>query len=109
MQKSRTLQTSGRVASATTSALSFPVLLFARARELVGSPRVEVVVPVPADTGVTLARVRASLRAAFPVLETLLASSSTALTVNCEYVDDEATCIVQPCDEVAVLPVVSGG
>ena len=99
--------------------LAVTVLLFARARELAGVPQVEVSFSGPADAVVvadgagrafvSLASVRTRLIADVPALQPLLSSPSTALTVNCEYVDSEATARVYSGDEVAVLPVVSGG
>ena len=111
--------------SATLSVAPFvtvSVLLFARARELAGVASVslsisvlvadELVASVAAGTQqatVPLCSVRSSLKSRFPSLAPLLDTPSTALTLNCEYVEDEASARVRSGDEVAVLPVVSGG
>ena len=75
------------------------VLLFARAREVIGADRVEV---APAQN---VGELRRDLMARFPQVAGLLEKS--ALAVNGEFADD-GTAIPEGA-EVALLPPVSGG
>lgn len=75
------------------------VLLFARARDLVGADRIEI-----ADAA-TVGELRERLEAGYPRLSGLLKASAFAL--NDEYADDAAP--IPPDAEVALLPPVSGG
>ena len=75
------------------------VLLFARARDLVGVDRIEV------DDVATVGALRHILIQRFPHLEGLLGKS--AFAVNDEYADDAA--LIPAGAEVALLPPVSGG
>lgn len=77
------------------------VLLFARARDLVGKDRVEISLPANA----TVADLRRMLAEAFPALRPLLAHS--AIAVGEDYARDDA--IVPPNVDAAVVPPVSGG
>lgn len=77
------------------------VLLFARPRELVGAPSVDVRVP----EGVTVAQLRAALAHQLPVLAPLL--PTCFLAVNEVYAAEDA--LVRPRDDVALIPPVSGG
>jgi molybdopterin converting factor subunit 1 len=77
------------------------VLLFARARDLVGQATVEIDLPPAA----TVADLRRALRGRYPVLVSLLEKS--ALAVDNEFAGDDAP--VPPTAEVALLPPVSGG
>jgi molybdopterin converting factor small subunit len=86
------------------------VLLFARARELAGGPSISLALPFDGSAEVpTLAALRKHLSATYPALSSLLASSSTLLTVNASYVDCEESTVLNPGDEIAVIPPVSGG
>ena len=58
---------------------------------------------------VSIAHLRAALLEQAPVLAPVLTAPTTALTLNCEYVEEEGTAWVGPADEVAVVPAVSGG
>ena len=75
------------------------VLLFARARDLIGADRIEV------ERAPTVGDLRVSLATKYPNLAGLLMKS--ALAVNGEFADD-ATRIPDGA-EVALLPPVSGG
>ncbi|HZZ78475.1 MAG TPA: molybdopterin converting factor subunit 1 [Gemmataceae bacterium] len=77
------------------------ILLFARARDLVGTDRIELTTPASA----TIGELRSRLAAQYPQLASLLAKS--AFAVNDAYADD-ATPIPLGA-EVALLPPVSGG
>lgn len=77
------------------------VLLFAAARDLVGAGSFAIDLP----PGATLADLRAALARRAPALAGLLAKS--ALAVNHDFAEEDR--ILQPTDEVAVIPPVSGG
>jgi len=77
------------------------VLLFALAREAVGQGQVQ----VRLEGGRTVRTLRQALAAAYPDLRPLL--SRTMVAVNQAYADDDTP--VQPGDEIAVIPPVSGG
>jgi molybdopterin converting factor subunit 1 len=77
------------------------VLLFAAARDLAGAD--SVVVELPA--GSTIAELRNNLARRIPALAGLLAKS--AIAVNHDFAEDDR--VLQPDDEVAVIPPVSGG
>jgi molybdopterin converting factor subunit 1 len=77
------------------------VLLFAAARDLAGAD--SVVVELPA--GSTIAEVRSNLARRIPSLAGLLAKS--AIAVNHDFAEDDR--VLQPNDELAVIPPVSGG
>jgi molybdopterin converting factor small subunit len=64
-----------------------------------------------AGSGVLLSVVRARLLTQFPALAPVLAARTTLLALNSEYVEREreAEVLVHSGDEVAVIPVVSGG
>lgn len=81
--------------------MTVTVRLFARARDLAGSPTVLVELPQPA----TVADLRAALLRAKPQLQPLAASLLVA--VGAEYAADTAP--ISPGEEVAVFPPVSGG
>lgn len=75
------------------------VLLFARAKELVGRDRIEIEGPA------TVGELRERLLEEFPMLAGLLATS--AFAVNSEYALDATP--IPANAEVALLPPVSGG
>lgn len=77
------------------------VLLFARAKELIGAGYVEVEAPLTATVG----DVRRCLIERYPNLTGLLEKS--AFAINDEFADDAATIPAKA--EVALLPPVSGG
>lgn len=77
------------------------VLLFARARDLVGTPSLAVPPPCPATVG----ELRQHLVARFPHLAGLLERS--AFAVNDEFAGDATPLAADA--EVALLPPVSGG
>jgi molybdopterin converting factor subunit 1 len=77
------------------------VLLFARARDLIGADRVEVEMPEPATVG----ELRRILVRQFPNLAGLIEKS--AFAINDEFAADEAP--IPAVAEIALLPPVSGG
>lgn len=77
------------------------VLLFARARDLLGRDAVEVDLPA----GATVADLRRTLAARYPALASLLEKS--VLAVDNEFAEDSTP--LPPAAEVALLPPVSGG
>jgi molybdopterin converting factor subunit 1 len=77
------------------------VLLFARARDMLGTDRIEIDAPAPA----TVCELRDRLKQRYPALATLLEKS--AIAVNDEFADDATS--IPPNAEVALLPPVSGG
>ena len=77
------------------------ILLFAQARQIVGEESVAVEV----EPGCTVAKLKDSLAAAYPDLESLLSRSNIAL--NQQYAVDSD--IVSPDVEAAMIPPVSGG
>lgn len=79
------------------------VLFFARAKELVGCSETTLSVPSGTDTS-ALPRL---LAAAHPQLEPVL--TTCLLSVNLQYVDEQAPRLLQPGDEVGVIPPISGG
>lgn len=81
--------------------MTVTVQLFARARDLAGTPTTAVTLPA----GATVGQLRRALAQAHPSLATLLERS--ALAVNNEYAADQQ--ILPANAEVALLPPVSGG
>ena len=81
--------------------MTLTVQLFAALRELAGAESIVVELP----PGATVASLRARLARQVPALAGLLAKS--ALAVNHDFAADDR--ILQPADEVAVIPPVSGG
>jgi molybdopterin converting factor subunit 1 len=78
--------------------MTLTVHLFGRARELAGSPRLE----VACEAGVTVGQLRGLLE---PALGSML--ERCAMAVNHEFASDDR--LVTAGDEVAVIPPVSGG
>jgi len=76
------------------------VLLFAAARELAGADSIAVEPP-----RATVADLRAELARRIPALAGLLAKS--AIAVNHDFAEEDR--LLQPADEIAVIPPVSGG
>lgn len=81
--------------------MTVAVQLFARGRDLVGADRVF----VELTDGSTVGELRAALAQQAPALAGLLAASRIA--VNHDFADDARA--IEPRDEVAVIPPVSGG
>ena len=81
--------------------MTLTVHLFARARELAGADAVALDLP----PGTTVAELRRTLAGRFPALAGLLERSAVA--VNHDFVEDIQVLVA--CDEVAVIPPVSGG
>jgi molybdopterin converting factor subunit 1 len=77
------------------------VLLFAAARDLAGADSLA----IDLAPGATIADLRAEVARRVPALAGLLAKS--ALAVNHDFAAEDR--ILQPTDEVAVIPPVSGG
>ena len=77
------------------------VLLFARAKDLIGADRIDVEMPEQA----TIGELRRRLTQLYPQLASLLEKSGFA--VNDEFADE--TMRIPSCAEVALLPPVSGG
>ena len=75
------------------------VLLFARARDMVGSDCVEI------EQAATVRELRRRLAEKYPKLASLLEKS--AIAVNDEFARDDA--VLAPGAQVALLPPVSGG
>jgi molybdopterin converting factor subunit 1 len=75
------------------------VLLFARARDLVGADHVEI------EGAATVADLRRQLKERFPNHNGLL--DKCAVAINDEFADDDS--FIPPGAEVALLPPVSGG
>jgi molybdopterin converting factor subunit 1 len=77
------------------------VLLFARARDVIGSDRILLAGPTPASVG----ELRRQLMQQYPRLAGL--AERSAFAVNDEFADDEAR--IPSGAEIALLPPVSGG
>ena len=77
------------------------VLLFARARELIGADAIDIDIEAAATVG----ELRRTLMRRYPALAGLLEKSAFAL--DDEFAGDDTT--IQPNAEVALLPPVSGG
>ncbi len=76
------------------------ILLFGITREMAGHPCVRVELPDQAN----VAQLRQHLEAAYPQLRQL---ASVVVAVNEEYAQPDR--VLQPTDEVALIPPVSGG
>ncbi len=77
------------------------VLFFAQARQLVGSPQVE----IPWADGETVGQLKERLTERHPSLHPLI--SKLLVAVNNQYANDDVS--IQRSDEVACFPPVSGG
>jgi molybdopterin converting factor subunit 1 len=89
------------VTNFSTETNSITVSFFARARDLVGSERINLTMPV----GATVGDLRRCLAERFPQLAELLIRS--ALAVGDEFADDNT--VLATAANVALLPPVSGG
>ncbi|XP_043241725.1 molybdopterin synthase sulfur carrier subunit-like isoform X2 [Amphibalanus amphitrite] len=85
------------------AAADVTLLLFAKARELVGSPQVSVSVP----TECSGAELRELLVQTYPQLATL--QGTFILAVNQRYLEADESVTIRRGDEVAVIPPISGG
>jgi molybdopterin converting factor subunit 1 len=81
--------------------MTLTVRLFARVRELAGTDIVRIDLPVESS----VSNLRVALAKEWPPIALLLARSAVA--VNSEYVADDHR--INPGDEIALIPPVSGG
>ena len=79
------------------------VLLFAKARELVGSSSVTTSVPA----SIRYSELLSHLEAEFPGLQRL--GRTFVLSLNENYIDQEEELVLTNGDEIAVIPPISGG
>ena len=77
------------------------LLLFAAAKEIAGSPQLELSLEQPC----TMGRLKLALASQYPELAALAAAS--AFSVDQSYVSDKT--VIDPASEVAMIPPVSGG
>jgi sulfur-carrier protein len=80
------------------------VLLFGRLRDAFGSDWID----LPAEVA-TAAELRARLTREHPDIAGLLTSRAVRFAINQQLVTDEASAMIGPADEVALLPPLSGG
>lgn len=80
--------------------MQIKILPFGITREIVGEPTVN----LTAEDKITVAMFRNTLFQRFPALESL---NSLAIAINGTYADDDQ--VIQPGDEVVLIPPVSGG
>ena len=85
------------------SEVTITVLLFAKARELVGSS--SVTTSVPASIGYD--QLLSHLETEFPGLQRL--GRTFVLSLNEDYIDQEEELVLTNGDEIAVIPPISGG
>ncbi|GAB4525536.1 MAG: MoaD/ThiS family protein [Anaerolineales bacterium] len=81
--------------------MQLTIRLFATLKDRVGAPQVTLHLPA----GATVADTLSALTAAYPAVEASL--PSLLVSVNQEYADREQ--VLQPDDEIALFPPVSGG
>ena len=87
--------------------LDVPLLLFAGPRELLGG--VDRVIIHVSSVPATIGGLRSSLLAAYPSLAPLLPSCVFAVSSSLVTAEEEALRALQPSEEVALIPPVSGG
>ena len=80
------------------------LLLFAKARELVGSSSVSLSLPSSTSTYSDLV---SSVLELFPVLKRL--GGTFVLSLNENYIDQDSELLLRTGDELAVIPPISGG
>ena len=80
------------------------LLLFAKARELVGSSSVSLSLPSSTSTHSDLV---SSVLESFPVLKRL--GGTFVLSLNENYIDQDSEISLRTGDELAVIPPISGG
>ena len=85
------------------SEVTVTVLLFAKARELVGSPSVSSSVP----TTIRYQELVSHLESQLPVLKRL--NRTFVLSLNENYLEDQQEIVLSSGDEIAVIPPISGG
>ena len=85
------------------SEVTLTVLLFAKARELVGSSSVTTSVPA----SIRYSELLSHLEAEFPGLQRL--GRTFVLSLNENYIDQEEELVLTNGDEIAVIPPISGG
>ena len=84
--------------------VSVTLLLFAKARELVGKSSVIIRLPSSVSTSASLVSHILSL---YPVLQRL--GNTFVLSLNENYIDPEEEIVLRSGDELAVIPPISGG
>ena len=84
------------------SEVTVTVLLFAKARELVGSPSVSSSVPTTRYQELV-----SHLESQLPVLKRL--NRTFVLSLNENYLEDQQEIVLSTGDEIAVIPPISGG
>ena len=85
------------------SEVTITVLLFAKARELVGSSSVTTSVPA----SIRYNQLLAHLETEYPGLQRL--ARTFVLSLNENYIDQEEELVLTNGDEIAVIPPISGG
>jgi molybdopterin converting factor subunit 1 len=81
--------------------MTFPIRLFARARDLARADAVTIELPAGATAGEVRRRLAVDIPALLPLLD------HCAVAVNGEFADDDQ--VLAPGAEIALLPPVSGG
>ena len=85
------------------SEVTVTLLLFAKARELVGKSSVSTSLP----TRLTYQELVSRLEAELPILERL--NRTFVLSLNEDYLEQEQEIVLTSGDEIAVIPPISGG
>ena len=85
------------------SEVTVTLLLFAKARELVGKSSVSTTIP----TRLTYQELVSRLESELPVLERL--NRTFVLSLNEDYLEQEQEIVLTSGDEIAVIPPISGG
>ena len=85
------------------SEVTVTLLLFAKARELVGKSSVSTSIP----TRLTYQELVSRLESELPVLERL--NRTFVLSLNEDYLEQEQEIVLTSGDEIAVIPPISGG
>lgn len=88
---------------------SITLHLFGRLRDLAGAATVRVPVVRRDGSHLTAARLRSLAADHIPQIAAALDGSTVRIAINREIVADEQGRIIQPTDEVALLPPLSGG
>ena len=85
------------------SEVTVTLLLFAKARELVGKSSVSTSIP----TRLTYQELVSRLESELPILERL--NRTFVLSLNEDYLEQEQEIVLTSGDEIAVIPPISGG
>ena len=85
------------------SEVTVTLLLFAKARELVGKSSVSTTIP----TRLTYQELVSRLESELPILERL--NRTFVLSLNEDYLEQEQEIVLTSGDEIAVIPPISGG